>query len=118
MRKYRIYIDHEIGNAISCAAYLTEGRGDIIKKIISNPDIKINMELFEHYEKEYIESYMYLEELKAKIENDYLGVLKQQYNCDWNLTYSTREFVVSVLDSECTEDTDDVFKVNGFERIV
>lgn len=118
MRKYHIYIDHEIGNAISCAAYLTEGQRDVIVRIISNPDIKINLELFEYYERSYIENYMYLEELKAKMENDYLGVLKQTYNCEWNLTYSTRELVVSVLDTDKTnEEIDEVFRLHGYERI-
>ena len=77
IRTYRIFIERELGDALSCAAYL-----------------------------------------KAQMENDYLGEIKQHCNCEWSLVYSTRELTVTVDDTGYDDETlDQLFAENGYERL-
>lgn len=120
IRTYRIFIEHELGNALSCAAYLKDGREDVLRRIITTPDLNINEKMFEKYDNEYITSYIYLEELKAQMENDYLGEIKQQCKCEWSLLYSTRELTVTVDDDDTGlngDELDQLFAENGYERL-
>lgn len=118
IRTYRIFIERELGDALSCAAYLKEGREDVLRRIITTPDLDINEKMFEKYDTEYVTSYIYLEELKAQMENDYLGEIKQHCNCEWSLVYSTRELTVTVDDTGYDDETlDQLFAENGYERL-
>ena len=92
MRKIEVSIPEEVCNYLESLMYETNARKDLIAFCM---DKGISGEMFNKYNKEYIELYTQYEIAKNEMADKY--IMPNHPNCNWNMNFNKQVAVVEEL---------------------
>lgn len=94
-----VIVSEDVRDAAQKANVERDARRDLIAYILANPDLKIDKERMAEYQKEYDEKYFAFEQIKQKIENDYVMSATDGKASNWSLDYSNCVITITINDN-------------------
>lgn len=84
-----VKIDEELSNYIEGLHYEVNARENIIRTILTTPDVTINKELFDTYHKELADFKAEYEKAKEQLQLKYMPEEFKNHDVTWNLDFAS-----------------------------